>query len=75
MGPIALLRSLWTFSHIRRMGSPGGCDYCIPLSLPPTAAATATATATDAAATTAAAATAAAAAAAIWQSSLTNTLH
>jgi hypothetical protein len=24
MGPIASLRSLWTFPHIRRMGSPGG---------------------------------------------------
>ncbi len=29
-GPIASLRvsSLWTFPHIRRIGSPGGCGYC-----------------------------------------------
>ena len=38
MGPILSLRSLWTFPHIRRMGSPSGCGYCLPLSLPPTAA-------------------------------------
>ena len=25
MGPIASLRSLWTFQHIRRMGNPGLC--------------------------------------------------
>ena len=78
MGPIALLRSLWTFPHVRRMGSPGGCGYYLPLFLPPTAAAAvaadadaaadaAAAAAADAAtsAAAAAAATAAAAAAAI----------
>ena len=60
MGPIASLRSLWTFLHIRRMGNPEWCRYCLPLSLSPTAAATAAA-ATDA--TTDAAVSAAAAAA------------
>ncbi len=49
MGPIASLRSLWTFPHICRIGSPGGCGYCLPLSLSPKAAATAAA-ATNAAA-------------------------
>jgi hypothetical protein len=36
MGPIASLRSLWTFPHFRRMGSPGGCGYCLPLTSLPT---------------------------------------
>jgi hypothetical protein len=35
MGPIASLRSLWTFPHIRRKGSPSECGYCLPLSIPP----------------------------------------
>lgn len=29
MGPIALMRSLWTFAHSRRMGSPGGSVWVL----------------------------------------------
>ncbi len=64
MGPIVSLRSLWTFPHIRRMGSPGGCGYYLPLSLTPTAATAAAAAASTAASSAAAFSAAAATAAA-----------
>ncbi len=34
MGLIASLRSLWTFTHFRRMGSPGECGLVGRLSSP-----------------------------------------